>query len=120
MGAAVPAGAGGASSFLPQPAIASTNATRALRNSWVLMEISTGMAGVDYWAVRAAWGRRRAAALREPQRWRTVQEMMYAPAPLDSSLPSAARNSMRVLATREPSRITSARSSKASPIAGRR
>jgi hypothetical protein len=48
------------------------------------------------------------------------QETMYAPAPVDSSFPSAPRNSIRVLATREPRRITSARSSKCSPTAGRR
>src|SRR5256885_3742952 len=33
-----------------------------------------------------------------------LQETMYAAVPVDSKLPSAPRNSMRVLATREPSR----------------
>lgn len=52
--------------------------------------------------------------------WVWPHETMYAPEPHDSSLPSAARNSMRVEATREPRRMTSARNSKNSPMPGRR
>jgi len=47
-------------------------------------------------------------------------ETMYAAEPVDSSLPSASKNSMRVVATREPRRKTVARSSKRSPAAGRK
>ena len=46
--------------------------------------------------------------------------MMYAPAAADNRRPSEPKNSMRVLATREPRRNTSARNSKLSPTAGRR
>jgi predicted DNA-binding transcriptional regulator YafY len=47
-------------------------------------------------------------------------ETMYAAEPVDSSLPAASKNSMRVVATREPSRNTAARSSKRSPTPGRK
>ena len=45
---------------------------------------------------------------------------MYAAAPLDSSTPSALKNSMRVDATRDQSRSTSARNSKCALTAGLR
>jgi hypothetical protein len=47
-------------------------------------------------------------------------ETIYAPAPAHSSFPSAPLNSMRVFATREPRRRTSALMSKCSPTQGRR
>lgn len=47
-------------------------------------------------------------------------DTMYAAAPADMISPSGPRNSMRVLATREPSRSTLARSSKWLPMPGRR
>ena len=50
----------------------------------------------------------------------SIYDTMYAPAPVDSSFPSAPRNSIRVDATREPRRITCARSTKLSPMPGRR
>ena len=78
--------------------------------------------------------RSRAVALRaEANSWREAtpldfrrephsqaHAMMYAPAAAESRRPSDPKNSMRVLATREPRRSTSARSSKLSPTAGRR
>ncbi len=47
-------------------------------------------------------------------------DTMYAAAPADMICPSGPRNSMRVLATREPRRSTLARSSKWLPMPGRR
>ncbi len=47
-------------------------------------------------------------------------DTMYAAEPVASSLPAASKNSIRVVATREPSRKTAARSSKRSPMPGRR
>ena len=68
-------------------------------------------------AAANAWREATPVDFRGPAR---PQEMMYAPAALESSRPSAPRNSMRVLATRDPRRSTSACNSNASPIAGRR